>query len=73
MSDKRKAQIEQAKQEKKGTRDEAWCKGAGVAFAMAENACKIFVSSVEAEEAGHGILEWTPTGFELNTNRKKEV
>lgn len=63
-------QIEQAKQEKKGSRDEAWCNGAWVAFAMAENACNLFISGMEAEEAGVGVLEWTPTGFELNTNKK---
>lgn len=64
---------EQAKQEKKGSRDRAWCQGAMIAFAMAENACKLFITGVEAEEAGYGVLEWTPTGFELNTNKKEEI
>lgn len=65
-------QIERANQEKQGSRDEAWCKGAWVAFAMAENACECFISGAEAEEAGLGVLDWTPTGFRLRTNKKGE-
>lgn len=66
-------QGEQAKQEKKGSRDRAWSQGAMIAFAMAENACKLFINGVDAEEAGYGMLEWTSTGFELNTDKKEQA
>lgn len=46
---------------------------AKVTFCLAKNMCGMFISGTETEEAGLGVLEWTPTGFELKANKQERT
>lgn len=58
-------QIEQVRRERTDPRGQWFCKGSAVGFAMAENACRCFIRAAQAEQAGHGKVVWTKTGFKL--------